>query len=186
MAGKSACPPSKECLQSYICKPANYQPPALIELLFDNLIPRQGPNPAPKGQSPLTRFLFHQAFQANRKIGSSIPNKQGRNPAPKGQSPLTKGRRPSTRFLKRKALVPWCPRFGAGENLQGTESLVSLIIAYLTKLCYYYGINGGIGFDFQRYFSEEFVVQFCCELRRGNGYAHSALADHRPWARASC
>jgi len=80
--GRQEClPPWQECLQSYICKPANYQPPALIELLFDNLIARQGRNPAPKGHRPLTRFL------------------------------------------KRKALVPWCPRFGAGENLQGTASL---------------------------------------------------------------
>jgi len=41
--GRQEClPPWQDCLQSYICKPANYQPPALIELLFDNLIARQG------------------------------------------------------------------------------------------------------------------------------------------------
>jgi len=34
-----------------------------------------------------------------------------------------KGHRPLTRFLKRKALVPWCPRFGAGENLPRAEPL---------------------------------------------------------------
>jgi len=38
--GRQEClPPSQECLQSYICKPANYQPPALIELVFGRFSP---------------------------------------------------------------------------------------------------------------------------------------------------
>jgi|GEM_PF-4566939 len=37
--GRQEClPPSKECLQSYICKPANYQPPAMIELVFGRVV----------------------------------------------------------------------------------------------------------------------------------------------------
>ena len=91
--GRQEClPPSQECLQSYICKPANYQPPALIELLFDNLIARQGPNPAPKGQSPLTRFLFHQAFQRTEKF---VPPYRTSRVA-KARSPLLQARVPAS------------------------------------------------------------------------------------------
>jgi len=42
-----------------------------------------GRNPAPKGQSPLTRFF------KDRLACSGSRNKQGRNPAPKGRRLLT-------------------------------------------------------------------------------------------------
>ena len=52
--GRQEClPPSQECLRSYICKPANYQPPAMIELVFDRF------SPAPNlGQQGISAFLF--------------------------------------------------------------------------------------------------------------------------------
>jgi len=53
----------------------------------------------------------------------SEPAKPDKNLKHKGRSPLPKGRRPLTRFLKRKALVPWCPGFGTGENLPKTNSI---------------------------------------------------------------
>ena len=41
-AGVPAPLSRQECLPPYMCKPANYQPPALIELLFDKLIASPG------------------------------------------------------------------------------------------------------------------------------------------------
>ena len=55
----------------------------------------------------------------SKKQGTQSLDPRVVDPWPKGQSPLT-------RFLKRKALMPWCPRFGAGENLLVQETLVSL------------------------------------------------------------
>jgi len=52
--GRQEClPPWRECLRSYICKPANYQPPAMIELVFGRFSP--APNLGHQGTSA---FLF--------------------------------------------------------------------------------------------------------------------------------
>ena len=67
---------------------------------------------------------------------STLARGAGTPACDKGRSPLTKGRRPLTRFLKRKALVPWCPGFGAGENLPRAEPLTHFLKSKALRLPY--------------------------------------------------